>query len=186
MNFNKFIKLADKEYSFLKKCVKRNNNLCGIYLDDLTHLRYKTLKRVVPELFSEAKYELALYEILKDSKKKFIFTRTYNNLLLFKLKKISNFKKYAFLLWVQDQYEVIKNLEQTYLSTPPEPKMLNAGIRDLDVLGDKPMIRTLSMGDMSKEDYILNQPYYRIFDYNLEDTIRYRIAKRKMENDKLK
>lgn len=177
MKFNKFIQLADKDYSFLKKCAKRNNTLCGITLTDLTHLRYKTLKRVVPKLFSEQKFNEALYEILKDSKK---------NITFGKVKRANNFKKYAFLLWVQDQYEVIKNLEQTYLSTPPDPKMLNAGIRDLDVLGDKPMIRVLAMGDMSKEDYILNQPYYRIFDYNLEDTIRYRIAKRKMENDKIK
>ena len=184
MRFNQFIQLADKDYSFLKKCAKRNNSLCGISLTDLTHLRYKTLKRVVPELFTEQKYNLALYEIIKDSKKKFIFTWVYNIFLLYRLKKTSNFKKYAFLLWIQDQYEVIKNLEQTYLSTPPDPKMLAAGIRELDVLGDKPMIRMHAMGDMSKEDYILNQPYYRIFDYNLEDTIRYRIAKRKMENDK--
>ena len=169
MKFNEFILRSNDNYTFLKKFAKRSRSLCGIELSDLTHLRYKTLKRVVPELFNEEKYNEALYEILKDTQKNVTFT---------KVKRTDNFKKYAFLLWVQDQYEVIKNLEQTYLSSPPDAKLLNAGIRDLDVLGDKPMIRSLAMNDMSKEDYILNQPYYRIFDYNLEDTIRHRISKK--------
>jgi len=177
MKFNEFILRSNDNYEYLKKYAKRNTTLCGITLTDLTHLRYITLKRVVPQLFNEDKYNEALYEILKDTQKNVTFT---------KVKRADNFKKYAFLLFVQDQYEGIKNMELNYLSTPPDIKLLNAGIKDLDVLDDKPMIRSLAMNDMSKEDYILNQPYYRIFDYNYEDTIRYRVSKKINENNKLK
>ena len=174
MRFNNFIKLADKNYSFLKKCVKRNHSLCGITLTDLTHLRYKTLKRVVPELFTEQKYNLALHEILKDSKK---------NVPLWRVKMSNNFKKYAFLLWVQDQYEAIKNMEQAYLSTPPDPKLLNAGIRDLDILGDTASVDTLAGGDILKWNKIIELPYSMIFDKQLKNTIEYRISKKLNEKN---
>jgi hypothetical protein len=169
MNFNEFIISANDNYTFLKKFAKRSKSLCGIELSDLTHLRYKTLKRTVPELFISEHYEVALYEILKDTKK---------NITFGKVKRADNFKKYAFLLWVQDQYEVIKNLEQTYLSSPPDMKLLNAGIRGLDVLGDVSLIDNLAGGDILKWDLIIELPYSKIFDKQLKNTIEHRISKK--------
>lgn len=169
MKFNEFIIRSNDSYSFLKKFAKRSNTLCGIDLSDLTHLRYRTLKRTVPELFKNEKFELALYEILKDTQKNITFT---------KVKRANNFKKYAFLLWVQDQYEVIKNLEQTYLSSPPDMKLLNAGIRDLDVLGDVSLIDNLAGGDILKWNQVIELPYSMIFDKQLKNTIEHRISKK--------
>ena len=175
MNFNEFIILSNSNYTFLKKFAKRNTTLCGITLTDLTHLRYKTLKRVVPELFNEEKYDQALYEILKDTQKNVTFT---------KVKRTDNFKKYAFLLWVQDQYEAIKNMELNYLSTPPDVKLLNAGIRDLDILGDIASIDNLAGGDILKWDEIVELPYSMIFNKQLKNTIEHRISKKMNENKK--
>lgn len=177
MTFNEFIIRSNSNYTFLKKFAKRNTTLCGITLTDLTHLRYKTLKRVVPELFNEEKYNEALYEILKDTKKNVTFT---------KVKRADNFKKYAFLLWIQDQYEVIKNLELSYLSSPPDMKLLNAGIRDLDILGDIATIDNLAAGDILKWSQIIELPYSMIFDKQLKNTIEHRISKKMNENNKLK
>ena len=177
MEFNEFIIRSNENYTYLKKFAKRNSSLCGIKLNDLTHLRYKTLKRVVPELFNTEKYNQALYEILKDTQK---------NVTFGKVKRADNFKKYAFLLWVQDQYESIKNMEQTYLSSPPDAKLLNAGIRDLDILGDIASIDNLAGGDVLKWNQIIELPYSMIFDKQLKNTIENRISKKMNENNKSK
>jgi len=38
MKFNEFIIRSNENYTYLKKFAKRNSNLCGIKLNDLTHL----------------------------------------------------------------------------------------------------------------------------------------------------
>lgn len=175
MKFNRFAAAADKQYEFLKKYATREQGICGITLDDLTFLRYRTMKKTVPQLFKKGEYEKAMFEILKDTKKKITFRR---------VKRYNNEKKYAFLLWIQDQYEAINKLEATYLSTPPEADLVAAGIRDLDILGDVNLIDNLAQGDVLKWELVQDLPYDTIFNKQLKNTIEARISKNLNKNKK--
>jgi hypothetical protein len=63
---------------------------------------------------------------------------------------------------------------------------LNAGIRDLDILGDIATIDNLAGGDILKWNQIIELPYSMIFDKQLKNTIEHRISKKMNENNKLK
>lgn len=169
MNFTRFVAIAGKDFELIKKFAKRENTLLGITLEDITFLTYDELKHKVPDMFNKGEFEKAIHLILKHKKK---------NLKFGNVKRTDNYKKYQFLLWLMDQYDRIGELEQTYLVSPPDPKLLSAGIRDLDVLGEKNLIDSLANGDILKWNEVIKLPYHMIFDKQLKTTIERRIAKR--------
>lgn len=175
MRFNKFVELANKDYEVIKKYGKREDTLFGIKLTDITFLTYDELKNQIPELFLINDFEKVIYLIFKHKKKNITFGR---------IKLLNNYRKFRFLLWVQDQYEKIKELEIQYLTSPPDAKLISAGIRELDILGDINLIDSLSQGDIFKWDDTRNLPYSKIFDKQLKTTIERRISKRLEEQQK--
>ncbi len=64
--------------------------------------------------------------------------------------------------------------------------MIQAGIKDLDVLGDFVMIDNLSGGDPLKYSSIENLPYSVIFNKQLKNTIENRVQKKLIEIQKEK
>lgn len=176
-DFRKFIDSLGKDYAFIKKYSKRNGNFMGLKLDDLTDLPYDTLKNTVPDLFDSGNFEKAIYEIIKHYKK---------NITFGKVRRQKNHRKLLFLLWVHDQYKKINDIEAKYLYTPPEAKLLQAGIRELDILGDINTIDSLANGDVLKWNDIRQLPYSRVFDKMLKNTIEARINKKLIEINKLK
>lgn len=175
-NFKKFLDSLDN-YAFIKKYSKRTGNFMGLNLDDLTDLPYETLKNTVPDLFDSGSFEKAIFEIVKHYKK---------NITFGKVRRQKNPKKLMFLLWVHDQYKKIGDIEAKYLYTPPDSKLLQAGIRDLDILGDLNMVDTLANGDVLKWEEIRRLPYSTVFNKMLKNTIEARINKKLIEINKLK
>lgn len=169
MKFNVFVKEADSVYAYVKQYGKRSGSLCNVDLSDITYLPYQVLKHDVPDLLKNDHYEEAIFLILNSKEKNTNFTT---------IKKETNYKKFMFLLWVQDQYKAINEMEQQYLATPPDAKMLEAGIRDLDILGDVNLIDTICKGDILKWEAVRQLPYAMIFDKNLKLTIESRISKK--------
>lgn len=159
-------------YSFIKKYSIRTGDIAGFHLDDITDLSWQVLKHELPDFFENGKLDEAIHLILQNSGK---------NITLHKVKKLPLPEKELFLLWVHDQYEAINNAEQKYLYSPPEAKMIRAGINELDVLEDINLIDNLAGGDILKWDSIRNMRYSEIFSKQLKLVIEKRIHKKLSE-----
>lgn len=175
-SFKNFIDSLEN-YGFIKKYAKKTGNFIGLNLEDLTDLPYETLKNTIPDLFDSGNFEKAIFEIVKHYRKNITFD---------KVRRQKNSKKLIFLLWVHEQYKKIGDMEAKYLYTPPETKLLQAGIRELDVLGDINMVDTLANGDVLKWNEVRQLPYSTVFNKMLKNTIEARINKKMIEINKLK
>lgn len=162
-------RLGNATVEILTKRSKRLNTIAGEAFDDLTFLPYELLKHEIPNLVKQAKFEQVIFEIVRLRR---------NTVTLQEIEQLDNHDKLMFVFWVNDQYQLIANLEQQYLSTPPDPKLVNAGIKDLDVLGDVNLIDSLAGGDILKWEAVRNLPYAMIFDKQLKTTIENRINKK--------
>ncbi len=70
----------------------------------------------------------------------------------------------SFLLWVKKQQEHIYAIEQTYLSSDPEPEMIASGVHKLNEFGVLTTIHQLSGRDPLKHAAIEAMPYYKIYE----------------------
>lgn len=191
-NFNKYILKIQDDYDFIKKFAKRRNGICGVQMDDLTDLPYQTLKHDIPDLFKKGEFEKAMHLILKHYGKNVtfggvvLFRYVRNRILMIRVKKAKNNHKLCFLLWIKEQYERINKTEEKFLYSPPDAKLLQAGIRELDILEDYNLIDTLAQGDILKWKKIRKMPYSEVFNKQLKNTIEGRINKRLVEINKTK
>jgi len=176
-SFNKYVIQIQDDYDFIKKFAKRRNGICGVAMDDITELPYQTLKHDIPDLFKKGEFEKAMYLILKHYGK---------NVTFGKVKRTKDTQKLCFLLWIKEQYEKINKMEEQFLYSPPDAKLLQAGIRELDILEDYNLIDTLAHGDILKWKKIRKMPYSEVFNKQLKNTIEGRINKRLVEINKQK
>lgn len=177
MYFNRYLNKLDEHYSFIKKFAKPRNKLCGVVLDDITDLPYDVLKKEVPNLFENQQFEKAIHLVLKHYKK---------NITFMHVNLAKNRHKLLFVFWIREQYKKINELESSYLVTIPDPKLLQAGIKDLDVLGDVNTVDSLAGGDILKWEKIRKLPYSEVFNKLLKNTIEARINKKLVELNKKK
>lgn len=161
-------------YNFLKKYAIPKNGLCGVELESITHLPYVMVKSEIPDLFKEEKFDEAIHKILI-SKKRIKFT---------KVLRQSVEDKLLFIFWIQEQYEKLNQLEQNYLASPPDPKLIRAGVQDLDELGIINIIDNLAQGDILRWSQVEQMPYEVVFTKLRKSAIESRIAKRMRENMK--
>lgn len=176
--FNQYIsEIQNEDYKFIKNHARLKGELCGVNLEDITDLPYQKLKHTVPDLFQKSEFDKAIHLILKSYKK---------NITFGKVKKARNAKKFIFLLWVRSQYESLNKMENQYLFTPPDAKMLQAGVKDLDILGDVNTIDALAQGDILKWKKIRKMKYSEVFNKLLKNTIEGRINKKLAEINKQK
>lgn len=158
-SFNTFVSRL-KDFEFLKKYSDRVQILNGKKINDITSLPYDMVKHEIPALLSDGKFQEVLDLIAGE-------------------KVVGDkYDKLKFLFFLLDQYKVIQELEQQYLSSPPDPKLIAAGIQELDILGDINIIDALAGGDVLKWSEIRLLPYSTIFDKQLKMTIENRITKR--------
>lgn len=158
----------------IKKHSLRDGKLFGreMTIEKLMDISWNDLKKTIPSFFSDQKYEEAIAKVFR-----------LPILIVLLLPKKSRLK---LVLWINDQYEKINSLENQYLSSPPDGDMIQAGIKDLDVLGDFVMIDNLSGGDPLKYSSIENLPYSVIFNKQLKNTIENRVQKKLIEIQKEK
>lgn len=175
--FNRYLDKIEGQYNFIKKYSKPLNNICGVVLEDITFLPYDVLKVEIPELFNNQQFEMAIFVILSNFKKSITFKQ---------VKRESNSNKLLFVFWIREQYDKINKLEENYLYNPPDAKLLQAGIKELDVLGDVNTIDALANGDILKWKEIRQLSYNDVFNKLLKNTIEARINKRLVDINKMK
>lgn len=161
-----------EDYTFLDKFAKRTGELAGVTFEDLTEIPFGVLKEELPAMFEAGDLEGAIHLLVATKKKK---------LTLGRVKRLRNKDKFLFLLWVKDQLKKLGQLEAQYLSAPPDPKLMAAGISELDALGAINTIDVLAQGDILKWNQIRALPYGQVFEKLLKITIEARINKRRQK-----
>jgi len=166
MTLNEWIVKADNsQLEFIKKYDK------GIALiEDITILSFINIKKVIPSLIDEGKYDEAISIVLNEN---------VNSTL--KRKELDRFR---ILIWIQKQYENINRIEKQYLERPPDFKLIASGIKNLDVLGIKNTIDMLALGDVTKWEEIENLPYSICFEKQYKLAIESDIQKKLIEHNK--
>lgn len=177
-SFDSFLEtVPEHTLKMLERCIVTPKTFQGVELPLFSEIPYKVLKREVPAMFEAGQYEKGIYTLMRYSKKKIKFTS---------LKNSSNEEKIALVFWIKRSYKEINDLEAKWLTTPPDPKLVSAGIRDLNILGDINLIDFLAKGDILKWKKIEKLPYGRIFEKQLKTTIEARIDKKYAEQNKPK
>lgn len=80
------------------------------------------------------------------------------------LKGVTANEMMSFLLWIKKQQEHIYAIEQTYLSSDPEPEMIASGVHKLNEFGVLTTIHQLSGRDPLKHAAIEAMPYYKVYE----------------------
>lgn len=166
MTLNEWIvKADDSKLTFIKKYDKGYSPL-----DDITHLPLIDIKKNIPGLMQEGKYDEAISLTLSEPVKE-----TLNR---------DELERFRILIWIEKQYEKINQIEKSYLERPPEHKMLAAGIKSLDQLGIINTIDLLAGGDVTKWSEVEQLPYSKCFEKQLKLVIENDINKKLVEINK--
>lgn len=176
ITFNEFVDRIE-DIALVEKYTKRKKSILETEFEDLTFLPYQTLKHEIPDLIKQEKFEVAIFEIVRQRKK---------DLTLKEVEDYDHYEKLMFYFWIKSQYEAIAELETAYLSSPPDAKLAQAGIKELDVLGDISLIDSLAQGDVLRWEAVRQLPYATVFDKQLKMVIEGRINKRLAELNKQK
>lgn len=159
------------EFAFIVKNGKRSNKIFGREFKPLVYYSYEFVKIDLPDLLVKGEINATVQRAFDEIGVKY------------KKKNPPLSHTLPFVLWLKDEVERIYELEREYLSSQPDAKLVNAGIKDLDELGEINVIDSLAGGDILKWDAIMKLPYHKIFDKQrksvIESNINRRLAKQK-------
>ena len=139
-------------------------------IDDITHLPFIQIKKNIPELMGDGKFDEAISIILSEPVKQTL--------------KRDEMERFRILIWIEKQYVKINQMEKMYLERPPDFKLLGAGIKNLDVLGVINVVDMLANGDVTKWKEIEQLPYSTCFEKQLKTVIEGDIQKKMIEQSK--
>ena len=167
-------KLDSEQIEFLLNNSIRKSSLLGYEFESLCFGSWKFLKETAPSLIKLGNFEKLIVEVFKDRKIN-IFVSDINN---------SNYNECLyFIFWIIDDLKHWTKTENEYLSAEPDPKLLVAGINDLNQFGELNTVDSLANGDVTKYEEIKQLPYHVIFDKQfkskIEGNINRKLAKQK-------
>ena len=139
-------------------------------IEDFTSLKFIDIKKTIPDLISEGKFDEAISWVSGDS--------------ISSILKVTEVNRFRMLVWIEKQYEKLNAIEKNYLERPPDFKMLAVGIKSLDVLGVVNTIDLLAGGDVTKWREIEQLPYSRCFEKQLKLVIENDINKKLVEQNR--
>lgn len=174
MFFNQFLAQIP-DFEIVSKYAKTKDRLCGVKVDSLISLPYWTLKKTLPDLIKEAKYEKAMHLILKNKNKSVSFAKLVNE---------DNYDKAMFFFHILNEFQKINQLEKEYLSSSPDPEWQKAGIDKLNVLEDFNTIDHIAEKYNYTHEEVKWLPYGLIFDIQLRAKILRDVEKKRFENSK--
>src|SRR5690606_21489253 len=100
--------------------------------------------------------------------------------------KADNFKKLEFYLWILDQYKTIADLEKTQLHSSIDPKLINAGEGNLEVLNVFPLIDAIDKDYNYTHEEAKMLPYETVCEIQLKNKIENDIQNNLAELNKIK
>lgn len=141
-----------EQFQQILKYGKSSNRIAGYESLDFVQLPYGLIKRELPILQKQGKFaemvDLVVRHQFPDAD----------------IRKATGNELMSFLLWIKEQQERINTIELNYLASDPDPKMVAAGIHQLNEMGEIPTIDQLAKGDILKYAEIEALPYYRVYE----------------------
>lgn len=140
--------------------------------DLLVYYSYKFVKVDLPSYITDMDFESIVFELFN--------------------KRTKNIKKVVpLILWLYDELQKVKTLEENYLSTPPDADMVMAGVDSLNELGEYATV------DMLVKDWgiythkeVYDMPYHEVFNklrlMKLQGDIQRKLANIQKEKSKRK
>ncbi len=95
----------------------------------------------------------------------------------FNIEEASGNEIMSFLLWIKEQQEFIKNIEEANLQSDPEPEMLAAGINRLNEFGIAPLMEKIAKDWNMIPEEVEVKPYFKIYEKMKMDKIQGEINK---------
>lgn len=173
MNLNEsIISIGQTDFENAIKYGKRSNEIAGYTAPSLTELSYEFLKFKLPEYINNCQFEELIIGLFRDLGHN-VFDYEFNN--------VDIKDALYFLCYVTDEVRDINKLELEYLSNDPDTELTQAGVNELNILGESNLIDSLANGDILKYDSIVKLKYSRIFDKQLMTVIHSRIQKKLQE-----
>lgn len=171
---NQLLNIGQQELEFLLKYGSKSNILFGKEIPMLIYHQYGFVKIDLPQLLNEGN----IAEIIEIVCNNYEIEKT----------EIDNLQLISFILWLKGEIEMIGKLEQEHLSSPPDPDMEAAGVRELNELGEINIIDSLAGGDILKWDEIEKLPYHKVFDKLKKNVVENKVNKayHKIINEKSK
>ena len=141
-------------------------------IEDITHLPFIYVKEKIPKLLEDGLFDEA-------------FSLTLSKPMA-EVLKIPPLDRFRLFVWLENQYKRINKMEEVYLHSEPDFKLLGAGIRDLDILGIVNIIDILAGGDVTKWEQVKMLPYSSCFEKQMKMTIEKKIENKLIEQQKNK
>lgn len=160
--------ISKEDLEFIIKNGKRSNEINGYHAEGIIYLSYNFVKIELPSLLQKGDLQAIVKEFFKEV----------NHTIKGKI-KVSEVM--SFVLWLKDELERVYGLESEYLQSPPDNDLREAGIEELNELGELNIIDSLAGGDMLKWEAIKKLPYHMIFDKQRKTVIEAKIQKRLSE-----
>lgn len=156
---NDILSIPAKDFKKLLKYGTRSDTMGKYKAKELIYYPYRFVKETLPDYLSNGKFEEILTYLFKISKPS----------------KIKPQKCLPLILWLYDGLKRIGEIEKEFLSSTPEPDMVNAGIETLNELGEFNTIDMLvKEWGVYTHEQIWEMPYEKIFEKQ---------RKMKLEND---
>lgn len=161
--------LTVSDFKFLFNHGKRKKIIFDFDFESLIYCSYWFVKHTAPSLINENKFTELIITIGKERGLK--WTKS-------DIDKYNHKELLQFVFWIADEIGSIAKLEKAYLSSPPDADMVNAGVKELDELGELNVIDILAQGNILKWDKVKKLQYAMVFDKLRKGVIERRVQKR--------
>jgi len=165
----KLSQISQDDFNFLIKNGARSSKLLNFDFESLIYLKWGLLKETLPSLIQVGDLETLYFLMLKDRGVNVFFNDVQN---------IEPNKAMSFFLWIRDEMQSIQELENQYLRSDPDIKLLQAGINELDKFGLNNTLDNLAKGNILDYDKIRQLPYNVVFDKQYLEVTKGRIEKK--------
>jgi len=165
----KLSQINQDDFNFLIKNGARSSKLLNFDFESIIYFKWGLLKETLPELFARNDFEQLFFLMLKDRGQNPFFIEVQN---------IEPNKAMSFILWMIDEMKSINELENQYLRSDPDIKLLQAGINELDKFGLNNTLDNLAKGNILDYDKIRQLPYNVVFDKQYLEVTKGRIEKK--------
>lgn len=159
------MKISQEQLTLMLTYGKPNNRIGEFESKPFVLLPYGLIKKDLPNLQKKELVKETIELVMKSQHP------------MFDIDKVSEVELVSFLLWIKEQQEFIKNIEEQKLQTEPEPEMLASGIHRLNEFGIAPTVEKIAKDWNYTPEQVEKTPYFKIYEKMKLDKVQGEINK---------
>ncbi len=153
------------DLNLMLKYGKANNKIGKYVSKKFIELPYGLVRKDLPNYHKQELLEESIELIMKAQFDDFDINKASGNEIV------------SFLLWIKEQIEFIKTVEENNLQSDPEPEMLAAGIHRLNEFGIATTVEKIAKDWNYTPEQVEQTPYFKIYEKMKMDKIQSEINK---------